>query len=197
MAKNNGSPGLSEQFTLIINLTDGSELSYALNTNQKEDFEQTLRDALLSWRNPANAKFVLFGVFPKRVVYLNTGYLLKITFVDDFPALSSEFSYKDNFNVLPDSEKTEKGFAKSTEEDEALIPQLIIKLTGKVEASDVLTYDGLEKGELSVFSLDAAVQESEMQEFLELIDTDGDNNFIPVRQIVCMEGEADIFEEVR
>lgn len=195
MEKENDS-ALSEQFTLIIHLTDGSELSYAQNSDQKENFEQTLRDSLLSWRNAANFSFVLFGVFPNRNVYLNTEYVLKITFADDFPALASGLGYKDNFNVLPDSEKTKEGFAKSTEEDEALIPQLIVKMAGKIAESEIMTFDGLEKGELSVFALDSGVKESEMQEFLELIDTDGDNNFIPVRQIICMEGQGDIFEEV-
>jgi hypothetical protein len=185
----------SEQTTLIIHLNDGSELTYGVTMAQKEDFEQTLRDRVLNWRNTANANFVFFGVLSDRTVYINSAFLLKITFAADLSMEATNIEYRDNFNVLPIEATTEHGYVKERFEEDILIPQLIIKLSGNVNGSDVVTYNSLVEGDLGFFDLEVSDVDSEMSEYLELTDSDGDSNFIAVRQIICMEGESAIFEE--
>jgi len=183
--------------TIRIDMTDGTLLIYNVTPEEKQfliNFLRNFSSGEVGQEKRTAMGLLMFETYPKRLVFINIAYMMRLIFCFDNP-LGNSNKYRDNFNILEKDEQTEDSFVIETEE--ILLPQAIIKLPGIVSYtdSDVLTFNSIKAGDL--LGLDMEVQEEEMvvREFIELIDDDGENNFFPVSQIMCMEMDTNIVFE--
>lgn len=187
------------QRTIRIDLIDGTVLLYQLTQEQNEDAIIGLREnSSGSELEKTGATFMIFRIYQNRLVFVNKDFILRIVFCTDLPTGDSWIPYLDNFNVLEPNEKTEDNYAIQPEGDDELLPlpQAIIKLTNKLdyEGSDILSYSALDDGDLYGLNLEVMEISEPLREFVELKDDDGEYNFIPMKQIICMEVDSNIVD---
>lgn len=193
-------PSISEEefdklvhHTIRIDLTDGTELLYPIAVEEKQRLIQRLRYFSQGIEEGEDSGFINFSIYPEREVYINKAYMLRLIFCFDNPAGATQYLYRDNFNDLEDDEKNEGGYTNADSED-ILLSQAIIKLTAKVgyQDSDILFFNSINAGDLAGFDMEIDDPNAGCRAMLELIDDDGENNFIPLKHIMCMEIDADI-----
>jgi hypothetical protein len=189
-------------FTLRIELQNGRVLIYRIDSENKEYLLNKLRANSEGSEDVEPIKFLWFETFLNRHVIINARELVRITFCYDFlEQIENTNAYYDNFEVVEKdtslvSQETEEGESRMYVLEEAYLPQAII-----YHKADVLEdeYTGnpqlffsLDNGCLGILhlELDGALP---LRQFLNLIDNDGEECFIPLQQIIVMEFEGNLF----
>jgi hypothetical protein len=186
--------------TVRIDMTDNSVYQFPLLPEDKQQLIEQLRNLSFGMNEErTGTRLLVFNIYPGRMVFINTAYLLRLIFCFDPPHEDSAVGYRDNFKVLDEDEKTEDDYAKEKDKEgeEIFLPQAIIKLSKKVgyQESDVLCFSSISEGDLSGLDMEAENPADGLREFIELIDEDGENNFIPLKQIMCIEVDRNIVNE--
>ena len=169
--------------TLRIELMNGKVLLYNIDAHRKEELEnwlQTRTDDSIEFSDD----FISFYASPNRMAFIRIAAIKRLIFCWDAAAnISGPVTYHDNFDVT------------STFEDELLIPEVIILLRHDPEPivfSDIDpddTYLGIDE---QSFSNNHFLKGG----FISLPDEDGEQNYIPVTNIDCLEvGRAFIYPD--
>lgn len=192
-------------YTLRVELLNGKVIVYPVDTEIKQYLIKKLRAKSDGIDETEPLHFLWFETSLNRMVIININFLARITFCFDFAfQLEDPHSYFDNFNILHKETAIEEKETKDGEvrlyviEDEFL-PQAIIYHTGK--APDDLyddnpsIYSSLNKGCLAGLSIELE-GDIPFRQFINVIDDDGEETFIPLKQITVMEFDRSlIFEE--
>ncbi|MBA2562130.1 MAG: hypothetical protein H0V14_04315 [Chitinophagaceae bacterium] len=175
--------------TLRIELISGKVLLYNIDAHRKEDLEKWLlarTDDLMNFSDD----FISFYASPGRMVFIRISAIKRLIFCwDAAVTVSDAWQYHDHFEVT------------SKFEDELLIPEVIIQLHA---VSEPLVFSDLDPNSdfLGIneesFSNDQFLKGG----FISLPDEDGEQNYIPVKNIDCLEVDRafiypdDIWEEM-
>lgn len=160
--------------TLRIELMNGKVLHYNIPAYQKEELENWLharKNDLMEFSN----EFVSFYALPERMAFIRITAIKRMIFCwDPVATVADPLQYHDHFEV------------NSSIEEELPIPAVIVLLRSDPEA---LVFD-----EISPNSLYLGIdEESFVNEhflkggFISLPDEDGEENYIPVVNIDCLE----------
>ncbi len=160
--------------TLRIELISGKVLLYSIDANRKEELEKWLlarTDDLMDFSDD----FISFYASPGRMAFIRISAIKRLIFCWDAAAtVSDTWQYHDHFEVT------------SKFEDELLIPEVIIQLH---TVSEPLIFSDLDPNSdfLGIneesFSNDQFLKGG----FISLPDEDGEQNYIPVKNIDCLE----------
>ena len=160
--------------TLRIELISGKVLLYSIDAHRKEELEKWLlarTDDLMDFSDD----FISFYASPGRMAFIRISAIKRLIFCWDAAAtVSDPWQYHDHFVVT------------SKFEDELLIPEVIIQLH---TVSEPLIFSDLDPNSdfLGIneesFSNDQFLKGG----FISLPDEDGEQNYIPVKNIDCLE----------
>lgn len=187
--------------TIRIELKDGSTLIYHVSLESKKALRRFLKDYAIS---DNENDFLWFYIPEDRLVLINKKELIRITFCFD-PPNGTQPSYRDNFNILANPEETDN----TDEVDEELyLPQLIVMhnrqhedtefvkgVTMKTEGyfGNISSYYSLDAEDIEGFDFDYLEDEEEWvlltYKYLQFIDDDGEENFMPLDQLSVIEVE--------
>lgn len=189
-------------YTLRIELQNGRILIYRIDAENKEYLLNKLRAKSEGSEYDDPIQFLWFETFLNRHVIINANELVRITFCYDFlEQIENTNAYYDNFEVVEKdtslvSQETEEGESRMYVLEEAYLPQAIIYLTTNALEEDYTgnpqLFYSLDNGCLGIFHLELD-SELPMRQFLNLIDNDGEECFIPLKQIIVMEFEGNLF----
>jgi hypothetical protein len=137
----------------------------------------------------------------QRQVIINITEIARITFCYDYSIeLAEPNSYFDNFKVLEKDttlveEATEEGKVRLHVVTQEFLPSAILYHKGIApedgyEINPLLYYE-LSKGCLGLFGLELD-DEIPLRQFINFVDLDGEENFIPINQIIVMEFENNL-----
>jgi hypothetical protein len=188
--------------TLRIELLNGMVLIYGIEVDQKQQLIGRFRsnsDGTEEHVRPI--KFVWFETSLKRQVIINVSDIARVTFCYDYLVLLEEpDAYFDNFKVLEkDTTLVEEATAEGNKRIHVLtqefLPSAILYHKGVapevgIESNPLLYYD-LPNGCLGLFGLELE-DEIPMRQFINFIDMDGEENFIPTNQIIVLEFEENL-----
>lgn len=193
-------------YTLRVELLNGKVIVYPVDTENKQYLIKKLRaksDGIDDETEPLH--FLWFETSLNRTVVINVNSIARITFCFDFAfQLEDPHSYFDNFNILQKETALEEVATKDGEvrlyiiEDEFL-PQAIIyhsrKAPDDLYSDNPSIYSALDKGCLA--GLDIELEgDIPFRQFINVIDDDGEETFIPLKQIAVMEFDCNlIFDE--
>ena len=189
-------------YTLRIELQNGRILIYRIDAENKEYLLNKLRANSEGSDDNAPIQFLWFETFLNRHVIINASEIVRITFCFDFlEQIENTNAYYDNFEVVEKdtslvSQETEEGESRMYVLEEAYLPQAIIYHKASALEDDYTgnpqLFYSLDNGCLGIFhlELDSALP---MRQFLNLIDNDGEECFIPLKQIIVMEFEGNLF----
>lgn len=192
-------------YTLRVELLNGKVVVYPVDTENKQYLIKKLRAKSDGIEETEPLHFIWFETSLNRMVIINIHSIARVTFCFDFALqLEEPHSYFDNFNIVQKETALEEKETKNGEvrlyviEDEFL-PQAIIYHIGK--APDDLyddnpsIYSELEKGCLAGLNIELE-GDVPFRQFINVIDDDGEETFIPLKQIAIMEFDCNlIFEE--
>lgn len=193
--------------TIRIELKDGSTLIYRVSVEAKTAFYKFLKmDAVSDNEN----EFLWFYIPQDRLVLVNKSDIIRITFC--FDALDGqEPKYYDNFNIVDPSQEL---LDPDPEEDddpareELYLPQLIITHRRQKENTEIAegvtmesegyfdnisSYSSLNEGDVEGFDFEYFDDEKEWHllayKYLQFIDDDGEENFMPLNNLSVIEIE--------
>ena len=191
-------------YTLRIELLNGKVILYPINTENKQYLIKRLRAKSDGIDEDEPLRFLWFETSINRMVIININSIAIITFCFDFAyQLKNPNSYFDNFNILYKETLLEEKEIKDGEvrlhviEDEYL-PQAIIYHAGK--APDDLydnnpsTYSELNNGCLAGLTIELE-GDCQLRQFINIIDDDGEETFVPFNQITLMEVDNNLIFE--
>jgi hypothetical protein len=192
--------------TIRIELKDGTVVQYRLSKEAKETLWNCLTSSDLDYSNP----FVWLYAQGDRIVFINRKEIVRLTFCFDM-YVGEESFYFDNFgNIeddLLDDEEAEENIteAKNTEETVAetqenqwktekqakYLSQLVIKHKGKEGGyfGNPSFYSSLNDGGFVGLEIDPEEKVCIVSDFINFIDDDGEENFIPVENLILVELE--------
>lgn len=160
--------------TLRFEMIGGKVLLYTIDANAKEELENWLQHRTNDLAE-FSSTFLSFYASPDRMVFMRIAAIGRLIFCWDAAALVTDpCVYHDNFKC---SEK---------EEDELFIPEIIILLHGITEP---LLFSNLNPEE-DFLGFDEQSFDNEhflKGGFISLPDEDGEQNYIPVTNIDCLE----------
>ena len=167
-----------------IEMMDDSVLLYRIT--------ETERDQLMEWMNyrtdPLNEfgnKFVVFHALPDRCVFVRINDIARIIFCWGLHSKSAEYDYVDNFNILKTDSTAELQIDDTDLAD--YIPDAIVKLVGKRRSLVFHLLD--ENNECGLLLDEDSFTERFESGFLNLPDEDGEQNYIPICNISCIEAK--------
>lgn len=188
-------------YTLRVELLDGKILLYRIDAANKQNLMQLLSCAGSDERP---LKFLLFETYSERQVVINVDSIARVTFCYDpiNAVVTPREKYHDNFDIVHKETSLEKMPIEGGEErmhvvQEEYIPDGIIYHKGTCTQGDhfytnPMLYGSLDEGELA--GLDAELNgEEPLRQFINLTDLDGEENFIPMNQIIVMEIASEVF----
>lgn len=200
--------------TIRIELQDGHLLLYQVSVESKQAFQKSLgNEKYGGW----GCDYIWFYIPEDRIVFVNKKDVTRITFLYDLSP-ETEPQYVDNFSEMDepggdlfDSEVIEEFEPDELEEflpEEDVIPQLIIRhhrnketmqivngvtMTKKAYFENISYYSSLQEGEVSGFdfyySEDMLELEMSVGPYLQFMDDDGEENFMPMRNLSVIEVE--------
>jgi hypothetical protein len=197
--------------TIRIELKDGSTLIYYVTAGVKNAFrQQLLNDAVA----PFSAEFLWFYLPAGRLVLINKIEIIRITFLFDILA-ESGVEYFDNFDrLVKDHELSEEDLEKMDPEEAAIyreeptLPQLIIMHGRKLEDTELVKGVTMKtEGYFGNISACSSLTEGDLEglaieydqtsggwmvrtyQYLQFIDDDGEENFMPLINISVIEVE--------
>ncbi len=183
-------------YTLRVELLNGKVLLYRIDTENKQYLIKKLRTCAEGDEENEPLRFLWFETSLNRIVIINTDSIARVTFCFDYAdQLEEPNAYYDNFAVLHTDTLLEEREIKEGEvrlhviEDEYL-PQAIVYHKGKAPDdlydNNPLTYSELDEGCLAGFNLELE-GDWPLRQFINLIDNDGEETFVPLGQITVME----------
>jgi hypothetical protein len=188
--------------TLRIELQNGRVLIYRIDDENKQYLLNKLRTNSEGSAQNRVIDFLWFETFLNRHVIINAHEMFRITFSFDYlEQIENSNAYYDNFEVVERdtslvSEESEEGESRMYVLEEAYLPQTIIYHKGYTpdeEYSDnPQLFYSLDDGCLGLFHLELD-GELPLRQFLNLIDSDGEECFIPLHQIIVMEFDGNLF----
>jgi hypothetical protein len=184
--------------TLRIELLNGMVLIYRIDVEQKQTLIGRLRSNADGTEEGRPINFLWFETSLQRQVIINITEIARITFCYDYTIeLEEPNSYFDNFKVLEKDttlveEATEEGKVRLHVVTQEFLPSAILYHKGIApedgyEINPLLYYE-LEKGCLGLFGLELD-DEIPLRQFINFMDLDGEENFIPIKQIIVLEFE--------
>lgn len=185
-------------YTLRIELLNGKVIVYPVNTENKQYLMGKLMDKSDGMDETEPLQFLWFETSLNRMVIININSIARITFCFDFAfQFENPQSYFDNFNILLKETALEEVKTKDEEvrlhiiQDEFL-PQAIVYHSGKAPddlySENPSIYSSLDKG--CLVGLDIELEgDVPFRQFINVIDDDGEETFIPLKQITLMEFE--------
>jgi hypothetical protein len=179
-------------YTLRIELQDGDSLIYPIDINTKKYLMSIMREVSTDVEDKDYRKFIFFTTTLDRAVFVNTAAVSRIIFCFDNGPLTNAKQFHDNFEYLKTVEE-ETTQDEDDADDELYLPQAMIKLFHPKD-DNVLFFSSLDEGDLC--TLDLEVQESSLglRQFINLIDDDGEENFILLSNIAYMEVESSLLD---
>lgn len=196
------------KYTLRVELIHGKVLLYNISTDTKKYLIRRLLDNADGDDNNELISFVGFAIYKERYVLINVSEILRITFCFDYLVMLPEPDrYYDNFGIIGEEDQnaeeiTQDNVDWKTLSDDDFLPQATIyhkgnSLIPSLYYTNPLSYSSLNEGCLS--GLDMELDgELPLRQFINLIDEDGEETFIPLSQIIVMEVESSLifsFEE--
>lgn len=189
-------------YTLRIELINGRVLIYRIDTVNKQYLLNKLRANAEGDEDNEGIKFLWFETFFNRHVIINVKEVGRITFCFDYLAhIEDTNAYYDNFEVVEKdtsliSKETEEGESRMYVLEEAYLPQAIIYIKGNMVEDNYIPnpqlFYSLDSGCLGIFQLELD-GEVPLRQFINLIDEDGEECFIPLNQISVMEFDGSLF----
>lgn len=198
--------------TIRIELKDGFILYYYVSAEAKNAFHKRLNEET---NIPYGFDFIWFYIPEDRLVLVNNNEIIRITFLFDPPDGDKE-SYFDNFKVLPNSPDLPdiNEDLPATEnldepvEDGLYLPKLIIMHRRHLEDTEIVdgvtmktqgyfgnisSYYSLHKGALVGIEIEYAEVDDNWElltnNYLQFIDDDGEENYMPLRNLSVIEIE--------
>lgn len=192
--------------TIRIELQDGHLLLYHVSVESKQAFEK----ALINENNSGwTFDYIWFYIPKDRIVFVNKKDITRITFCYE-PVPANEPEYVDNFSEMedPDDDLFDTEVLEEFEPEEDSIPQLIIRhhrkketmqivkgvtMTKKAYFDNISYYSSLEEGGVRglEFCYSQHLNEIELHvdPYLQFTDDDGEENFMPMRNLSVIEVE--------
>jgi hypothetical protein len=192
--------------TIRIELKNGSTLLYRVSVEAKTALYKILNMEVVS---DVETAFIWFYIPHDRLVFVNKKDIIRITFC--FDALDvPEPEYYDNFGMLDNSAEADSDTEDDDEDNsnELYLPQLIITHNRKFENTKIVegvtiqtegyfgnisSYSSLNEGDVEGFDFESFVDEDEWQlltyTYLQFIDDDGEENFMPLDNLSVIEIE--------
>ncbi|OQP46832.1 hypothetical protein A4H97_04735 [Niastella yeongjuensis] len=162
-------------YTLRIELLDGKSLLYAIDAENKQYLINNLRLNADGSYQEDKLSFLWFETTYNRQVVINVKSIVRVLFGVD-PAVTD---YRDNFQVGSNP-----------------LPQAIVYHTGNTPENNSqktpLLYFSLNEGCLASFELELEGKQR-LRQFINLIDENGEESFIPMVQIMVMEFDQQLF----
>ncbi|MCX6249827.1 MAG: hypothetical protein NTX61_03650 [Bacteroidetes bacterium] len=164
--------------TLRIDLMDGTFLSYNIDAYEKEDLEKYL-EYRTDFSHDSETTFIQVLTIEERVVFIRIKAIKRLIFCSDPPARIKEVKYHDNFQVI------------TSDENEIIIPDIIIKFK---DSSEPLCYSDLDPETDYILLDEEAFSNKPFRKtgFISINDEDGEQNYIPVVNITCMEFKREL-----
>jgi hypothetical protein len=187
-------------YTLRIELLNGKVLIYGINTESKKYLINRLRDNADGDFDKEPLPFLWFETSLNRKVIVNADEIARITFCFDYlQHLEKPNAYYDNFGVVEKDtellEKSSEGDTRLHVLEEEYLPQAIVYHKGKEPEDNYdanpLLYSSLDEGCLETFNLELE-GDVPIRQFINLIDNDGEETFIPMKQIIIMEFDSNL-----
>jgi hypothetical protein len=188
-------------YTLRVELADGKVLIYRIDTDSKNYLINKLRENSDGDKDSRDIDFLWFETSVNRIVIINVDSIVRTTFCFDHKETSQKSNaYFDNFKLL-DKEtyleelQTKEGEVQLHVVEDHFLPQAIIFHKGKAPDDgydrNPLTYSELNPSCLEGFEMELE-GDWPFRQFLALIDNDGEESFIPMKQIIIMELDKDL-----
>jgi len=183
--------------SLRIELLSSMVLIYKISIEQKQQLIARCRDNSAGYDQEMRPfKFLWFETSLKRQVVINIIDIARIVFCYDYNnQLDDPNSYFDNFKVLERDttiieEATAEGNVSMHVTTEEFLPRAILYHKGispdDAYSSNPLLYYELSIGCLGLFGLELD-DEIPLRQFINFLDADGEENFIPLNQIIVLE----------
>ena len=184
--------------TLRVELLSGMVLMYRIDVEQKQHLIGKFRSNADGTEEGRPIKFLWLETYMKRQVIINITEITRVTFCYDYTIeLEEPNSYFDNFKVLEKDtsfveEATAEGKTRIHVLTQEYLPSAILYHKGVAPEVgyeiNPLVYYELPKGCLGLFGLELD-DEIPLRQFINFIDMDGEENFIPINQIIVLEFE--------
>ena len=169
-------------YTVRLELSNGKTLLYDIDTENKQYLLNRLRINSDGAYEGEGLSLLWFETTHSRQVVINAGSITRIVFgVEAVEVTPGQERYRDNFNVL------------DNESYQEYLPQAIVycKEHTSVNQSNPFLYAALDEGCLADFDLELD-GEQPLRQFLNLIDEEGEETFIPTAQIIVMEFDQNL-----
>ena len=192
-------------YTIRVELLNGKVLLFPVDGENRRRVMIILGNRSDGIFDGKALQFIWFESVRNRVVMINVSHLARITFLFDFGLYEKKpDAYYDNFRQL-EKETTLENIKDSGGEirlhviDDEYLPQVILYHKGVAPDDhyneNPLTYASLEKGCLAGFELELE-GEIAFRQFINLIDNDGEETFIPLDHIIVMEFTGELLDMV-
>jgi hypothetical protein len=175
---------------------NGKVLLFPIKTESKQKLIERLRENADGDIGNDRLSLIWFETVLNRVVIVNTDSIVQVTFCFDYASgVINPYAYRDNFNVVVkdttvEEKETEQGEIQLHVQEERYLPQAIIYHKGKAP-DDLYNNNPIQFSELSegyLFSFDDELEgDLPLRQFINLIDNDGEESFIPMDQIIAIE----------
>lgn len=191
-------------YTLRIELLNGKVIVYPVDTGNKQYLIRKLRAKSDGIDETDPLHFLWFETSLNRMVIINITSLARITFCFDFAfQLEDPNSYFDNFSIVQketalEEKETKDGDVRLYVIEDEFLPQAIVYHSGKAPddlySDNPSIYSSLDKGCLA--GLDIELEgDIPLRQFINVIDDDGEETFIPLKQITVMEFDRTLVYE--
>jgi hypothetical protein len=189
-------------YTLRIELLNGRVLIYRIDAENRQYLLNKLQMNAEGAEENEKIEFLWFETFFNRHVIINVKEVGRITFCFDYLAhIEDAKAYYDNFEVVEKdtsliSKETEEGESRMYVLEEAFLPQAIIYLKGIKSEDNYIPnpqlFYSLDNGCLGIFQLELD-GEVPLRQFINFVDDDGEECFIPLNQVMVMEFDGGLF----
>ncbi|MBO9199400.1 MULTISPECIES: hypothetical protein [Niastella] len=171
--------------TLRIELLNGKVLKYPIDVENKQYLIDSLRLNADGSYEEDRISFLWFETTYSRQVVINEKSIARVIFcIDPAAGVEHQGSYTDNFGII------DKGTA------EGALPSAIVLHKGNAPEDhsqrNPLLYPSLVDGCLASFDLELEGKQR-LRQFINLIDEEGEESFIPMEQIMVMEFDQSLF----
>jgi hypothetical protein len=192
-------------YTIRVELLNGKVLLFPVDGDNRRRVMQIMGDRSDGMFDGKALQFIWFESVRNRIVMIKVSHLARITFLFDFGLYEQKpNAYYDNFRQL-EKETTLENIKDSEGEirlhviDDEYLPQVIIYHKGVAPDDhyneNPLTYASLETGCLAGFDLELDGDVA-FRQFINLIDNDGEETFIPLYHIIVMEFAGELLDMV-
>jgi len=193
--------------TIRIELKDGSVLFFNVIAEAKKAFAKLLRN---DTHSELEYEFLWIYIPEDRFVFINKNEIIRITFCFE-PIFGEVAEYVDNFNVkektdMPTDEEDE--FEAAAEEVEFYLPQLVIMHNRQLENGEIVpgvtmktegyfgnvsSYSSLNLDDFNGLGLVFFEDREEWiliaENYIQFVDDDGEENFMPLKNLSVIEME--------